>query len=227
MSHTARLSAENQPAKENGPTHRILRIDASSRVTGSHSRTLADYFEQQWLRKRRDAEIRRRDLASDPIPHIAPETIAGFYTPPEQMTGELRAATAVSDTLIDELQSADILLLSTPIYNFSVPSALKAWIDQVVRIGKTVAYDGKNFTGLVTGKRAFVICAYGAAGYAGKGPLTPFDHLAPYLKLLLGFIGISDTRVITVEATSADAATVSESIGTANREIEAAVAALP
>lgn len=143
------------------------------------------------------------------------------------MTGDLLAATAVSDTLIAELQSADILLLSTPIYNFTVPSALKAWIDHVVRLGKTVAYDGKQFTGLVTGKRAFVICAYGGAGFGNSGPLAAFDHLAPYLKLLLGFIGISDTRIIALEATSSDAATVSKNLGVANREIEALIDSLP
>lgn len=210
----------------NNPASRLLRIDASSRVTGSHSRNLADHFEKQWLRKRPHDVIQRRDLASHPIPHIAAETIAGFFTPPEKMTGDLRAATAISDALVAELQSADILLLSTPIYNFTVPSALKAWIDHVVRIGQTVAFDGKNFTGLLTGKRAYVICAYGASGFGGTGPLAAFDHLAPYLKLLLGFIGISDTRIITVEATGADAATVSANTEAASREIEAIVAAM-
>jgi FMN-dependent NADH-azoreductase len=199
-------------------TRRILRIDASARVEGSHSRRLADYFEQQWQRKRSADDIRRRDLA--PIPHIAAETIAGFFTPPEQMTDDLRTATALSDELIAELESADILLLSTPIYNFTVPSALKAWIDHIVRIGRTVAYDGKEFTGLVTGKRAIVICAYGADGITGTGPLAALNHLAPYLRLLLGFIGITDTRIVSLEATESGAAKVAANTEAAKREIE-------
>jgi FMN-dependent NADH-azoreductase len=202
----------------------ILRVDASSRTAGSQSRALGDYFEEAWLRQHPGDRFVRRDVAENPIPHIASQTIAGFYTPDDQLTSELRSATALSDRLIDELRTADVLLLTVPIYNFSVPSALKAWIDQIVRIGRTFAYDGKNFTGLVTGKRACVICAYGAAGYVGQGPLEAYDFLRPYLTLLLNFLGIHDIRFFAVEGTTQDAATVAENATRVRRELAGFVA---
>ncbi len=126
----------------------ILRVDASSRTAGSQSRALGDYFEHTWVKRNPSDRIVRRDVVENPIPHIASQTITGFYTPGEKFTDELRSATALSDRLVSELRAADILLLTVPIYNFSIPSALKAWIDHIVRIGHTFAYDGKNFTGV-------------------------------------------------------------------------------
>jgi FMN-dependent NADH-azoreductase len=197
----------------------VLRIDASSRSNGSQSRVLGDYFESVWLNRNPGDRVLRRDLAIDAAPHISSQTIAGFYTPAEQLTHELRNATAQSDLLIEELRSADVLLLTTPMYNFSVPSALKAWIDQIVRIGHTFSYDGKSFAGLVTGKRAYVICAYGAGGYLGNGPLAAYDFLKPYLMLLLNFLGIQEVKFFSVEATTQDETTVALNINKAKAEI--------
>jgi FMN-dependent NADH-azoreductase len=190
----------------------LLRIDASSRHAGSHSRALGDAFEAEWRGHHPGAAVVRRDLAATPVPHIADATIAGFYTAPEAMTPELRAATALSDALIAELMSADVLLITTPMYNFSVPSALKAWVDQIVRIGKTFSYDGIAFTGLVTGRRAIVACAYGAAGYGEGAPLAAFDLLKGYLQLLLGFLGFTDINFVVAEATTSADASVEASV---------------
>jgi len=201
----------------------ILRVDTSSRTTGSQSRALGDYFESAWVKRNPGDRIVRRDVAENPIPHITSQTIAGFYTPDDQLTGELRSVTVLSDRLIDELRAADVLLLTVPIYNFSIPSALKAWIDQIVRIGRTFSYDGKNFTGLVTGKRAYVICAYGAGGYLGNGPLAAYDFLRPYLTLLLNFLGIQDIHFFAVEGTTMDEATVTENAGKVKLEIASAI----
>src|SRR5262245_46329995 len=126
----------------------LLRIDASARTEGSHSRTLADGVQARWLKAHPHGRVIRRDLAVAPQAHIEAATIQGFYTPPEQMTPELRAATAQSDELIAELKAAHTVLIAAPIYNFSIPSSLKAWIDQVVRIGHTFAYQDGQFTGL-------------------------------------------------------------------------------
>ena len=201
----------------------ILRVDASSRTTGSQSRALGDYFEGAWVKQNPGDRVVRRDAAENLIPHIASQTITGFYTPKEKFTGELHNATALSDRLIGELRAADVLLITVPIYNFSIPSALKAWIDQIVRIGHTFAYDGKNFTGLVTGKRAYVICAYGAGGYLGNGPLAGYDFLKPYLTLILSFLGIQDMRFFAVEGTTLDEATVSANVDKVKREIASAI----
>ena len=188
--------------------NRLLRIDASSRTEGSFSRELADSFEQAWRRRHPNGEVIRRDLIAEPIGHITSETIAAFYTPPDELSTRLRDAVALSDRLIAELRSADTLLIGTPIYNFSIPSALKAYIDQIVRIGQTFAYDGKTFEGLVNGKRAYVICAYGAAGYHDEKLLAAYDFLEPYLRGLLGFLGITDTRFFAIEGTTAEGALV-------------------
>lgn len=204
----------------------ILRIDSSSRSQGSHSRQLGDYFESVWLQHHPQDRILRRDLATDSPPTISQQMITGFFTPPEQRTDELRSAVSLSDHLIEELQSADILMITVPMYNFSVPAALKAWVDQIVRIGKTFSFEGSSFTGLVTVKRAFVFCSYGAQGYIGDGPMTEFNFLEPYLRLLLSFLGISEIQFFSIEGTTGDSATVNTSTQQVQKQIDQAITAL-
>lgn len=182
----------------------LLRIDASARQQGSNSRRLADAFEQAWLARHVGGQVCRRDLAEQTLPHISARTIEGFYATPEAMDASLREATALSDTLIAELKGCRTLLISAPIYNFSLPSALKAWIDQVVRIGHTFAFDGQQFSGLVTQPRAVLALAYGAGGY--QGPLMAMDHLKPYLTQLLSFLGLRSIETLSTEGTTTDPA---------------------
>jgi len=203
----------------------ILRIDASARSTGSVSRTLGNYFEKVWLNHYPRDRILRRDVSAVPIEHIDDQTIAGFDTPADLFTDDLRAATALSDLLINEAHAADVLLLTVPMYNFSVPSALKAWIDHVVRVGHTFSFDGANFSGLLTGRQAYVICAYGGIGYLGKGQLAEADFVAPYLEFILGFLGVELMEVFAVEGTMGDEIALAASTERVKREIEAAVAA--
>lgn len=183
----------------------LLRVDASARVEGSHSRALGDAFSSAWAAKNPGGSIILRDLVAEPIPQIESCTIAGFYTPANAMNEELLQATSLSDRLIEELQNSDELLVTTPMYNFTIPASLKAWIDQIVRIGRTFDYDGSNFTGLVTGKTATIAIAYGAAGYSKGGALAAFDLTRPYLQNLLGFLGFVDVRFVTIEATTGEA----------------------
>jgi FMN-dependent NADH-azoreductase len=203
----------------------ILRVDASSRGTGSVSRALGDHIERAWLDRNPGDRVIHRDVATEPIGHIAEETIAGFYAPADRFTDELRAATVLSDRLIAEVQSADVLLVTTPMYNFSVPSALKAWIDQIVRIGRTFAYDGSSFSGLVTTREAYVICAYGAGGYGEGERFAVANFLAPYLQFLLQFLGVQDVRFFAVEETTGDPVALAASIERVKRQIDASVAA--
>ncbi len=186
---------------------RLLRIDASARSEDSVSRQIADYFAARFSVAPGNA-IAIRDLVTAPIPHIANVTIKGYYTPPGQLSVQMKAATALSDLLIHELREADMLLISTPMYNFSIPSALKAWIDQIVRIGQTFSYDGKSFTGMLPGKRAVVVVAYGAGGYTNGGGFAVANFVEPYLRFLLNFLGIADVTFISVEQTTADDATL-------------------
>lgn len=203
----------------------ILRIDSSSRLQGSHSRGLADYFQSTWINRYPDDEIVIRDLVKTPIPHISDVTIAGYYTPTEKQTEAMKIATKLSDKLISELQSSDILLLSVPMYNFSVPSALKAWIDQIVRINRTFAYDGTNFSGLVTVKRVYVICAYGASGYTNDGPFSAFNFLQPYLTSLFSFLGIPEIEFFNIQATTSDETMVMSNTNQVKKAIDDAIAA--
>jgi FMN-dependent NADH-azoreductase len=202
----------------------ILRVDASSRATGSVSRGLGDYFERAWLDRNPGDRVIRRDVVTDPIGHIAEQTIAGFYTPAELFTDDLRAATALSDRLIAELQSAEVLLLTVPMYNFSVPSALKAWIDHIVRIGHTFVYDGSSFSGLVRSREAYVVSAYGAGGYDDGERYSAADFLTPYLRFMLQFLGIQDVHFFAVEDTTGDPFALAASIARAKRQIDACVA---
>ena len=182
----------------------LLRIDASTRIIDSFSRRIADAAQQAWQQAHPGGTVVRRDLAIESVPHLENATIQGFYTPPSEMTAELRTATSLSDTLIAELKSAQTVLIASPIYNFSVPSSLKAWIDQVVRIGHTFAYEDGQFRGLVQAPRAVLALAYGTGGY--HGPIAQMDHLAPYLSALLGFLGIAEVQVLSTEGTTTDVA---------------------
>ncbi|WP_172597596.1 FMN-dependent NADH-azoreductase [Sulfuriflexus mobilis] len=205
---------------------RILRIDASSRSHGSFSMEFADYFQKKWLEQHPDDEIVVRNLAKDAIPHIDENCITGFYTPKEQHTDALKSATRLSDTLIDELLSADVLLISTPMYNFSVPSALKAWIDQIVRIGHTFNFDAdKGLYGLVEGKRAYVVTASGAV--FSNPEMAAYNFLDPYLKTLLGFLGIGDVNFISIEGTTTDEKALEKSKQQAIKEIDDLVCQVP
>lgn len=196
----------------------LLRIDSSARNAGSQSRRLADQVQARWQGAHPDGRVQVRDLAVEPVGHIQAATIQGFYTPTNQQTPALRDALAQSDALIAELKAAHTLLISAPIYNFSVPSVLKAWVDQVVRINQTFRFDGTAFEGLVKGPRAVLALAYGAPGYAG-GPMAGLDHLKPYLTSVLNFLGISDVQTVAAEATNADPDAAATSIAAAERQI--------
>ncbi len=181
----------------------LLRIDASARTSGSHSRTLANLLEAEWLKAHPGGKVVNRDLVDPVIPQIEDKTIQGYYTPADQMTDELKNATALSDQLIAEVMAADSLLIATPMYNFSLPASLKAWIDQIVRIGVTFGYDAeKGLHGLLENKTAYLVTVAGAQ-FAGT-EIAAMDHLVPYLKTVLGFIDFNKIEVVSMEGTTLD-----------------------
>ena len=200
----------------------LLRIDTSSRSTASVSRRVGDVLEQALSQRWPQAQWLRRDLASHPVEHLGLDTITGYFTPPDQLTPPLLAATATSDAVIAEVRRAEVLLITMPMYNFGLPSVLKAWIDQLVRIHQTVAFDGQQFTGLLTGKRAYVVVACGAGGYGPGGALAAGDFVQPYLRFVLGFLGITAVQFIPVEATNTDPAGLAATLA----QMPATVAAL-
>ena len=179
----------------------LLRIDASSRKVDSYSRKLADYIEAKWRSKYPTGRVIYRDLVENNIPHIHNDTIAGFYTPVEKMTKEALQATALSDELIEELKQADELMISSPLYNLTVPSNLKAYIDQVTRVGHTFGTnDDGSFYGLLKGKNAYLALVKGGS-YKGT-PMEAYDFQGPYLKAILGHMGIAVESIFSLEGTS-------------------------
>jgi len=181
---------------------RLLRIDASARQQQSYSRELADFFQQQWLSQYPQDSIIVRDLVTQPVPHIDNATIEGFHIAPQEQDEVMKNATALSDKLIAELMSADVLLISTPMYNFSIPSVLKAYIDQIVRVGHTIGFDEKGLFGLIKNKKAYVMISCGAV-YSDT-PLAKLDFVKPYLQALLGFLGFSDIQFFQIEGATRD-----------------------
>lgn len=180
----------------------LLRLDASSRHDDSHSRQLGDYFVATWRRIHPLGQVVVRDLIGDPIPHISNDTIVGMFTPPDQLTEPLKTATALSDQLIAELKAADTILITVPMYNFGIPSSLKAWIDQISRIGHTFAFDGSNFSGLLKDKKVHLITSYGAAGYINGGNFSGANFVEPYLQFILGFLGMSIMQIYSIQSTT-------------------------
>lgn len=209
--------------KTGKPIGAILRIDASSRHEGSVSRLMADHLQRKLMAAWPAARIAHRDLARAAPPHLGAEAIAAFFTPADRQTDASRQACALSDTLVDEVLAADLLIIATPMYNFSIPSALKAWIDHVVRLGRSFAYDGQNFTGLITGKRAIVLCAYGAAGYGPGAGFAAANFVEPFLRFLLGFLGVADVTFITAEGLSGGEAASQTALQSAQRQIDALI----
>lgn len=198
----------------------LLRLDASARQSGSHSRRLGNFFVERWLARHPGAQVITRDLQGSAPPHISEATIAAMFTPADELTNELRQAMALSDQLIAELKAADAVLITTPMYNFGVPSSLKAWIDQVVRIGHTFAVDGTSFAGLLSGKRAYIVCSYGTSGYRAGGELATADFAAPYLRHVLSFIGFEQVELLPIEATSFDTVAAEADAARARARIE-------
>lgn len=179
----------------------LLRIDTSSRTNGSHSRKLADYIEIQWKSSNPKGNVIVRDLAVYDIPHIQNNTIVGFYTPEEKLTDVLKKALEVSNELIEEILKADELLISSPLYNLNIPSNLKAYFDQVVRINKTFAIDRDgNYYGMLKNKKAYLSLVKGGT-YKGT-PMEALDFQPPYLKAILNHMGITDVEIFSLESTS-------------------------
>src|SRR5204862_2735422 len=141
-----------------------------------------------------EAQVTRRNLADDPLPHLDAVRFAAFTTPAEQRTRDQRIYAGLSDALIAEVREADVLVLGLPMYNFGVPSQFKAWLDHIGRAGITFKYTEKGPVGLLTGKKAYVFATRGGI-YAG----TPRDTQTDYVRLFLGFLGISEVEFVYAE----------------------------
>lgn len=175
-------------------TQTVLHIDASARTENSVSRDLS----AQIVSRYGDATILRRDLAT-PLPVITGDWVGANFTPATDRDSVQRDTLALSDQLVEEISSADVIVIGTPIYNFSVPANLKAWIDLVSRAGLTFEYSADGPRGLMTGKRAIVAIASGGTKVGSE-----IDFASGYLRHILGFIGISDVEFVAADQLALD-----------------------
>lgn len=207
----------------------LLHIDSSPRGARSRSRRMTQEFVEQWKQTHPADTVTYRDIGRNPVPHVNEPWIAAGYTPPEQRTPELWEAIRISDQLVDELLAADVYVIGVPMYNFSIPSALKAYIDQIVRVGRTFAFESRNganhYEPLVLGKKMFIITARGDSGFGPGERNEKMNHQDPYLSTIFGFIGITDITFIHVENDEHGEQKLAESIANARAKISGLAAA--
>lgn len=172
------------------PTN-ILHIDASMRKTGSYSRKLTQQVVENLRAQNPAAQVKRRDLADSAIPFVDETWINANFTDEDARTDEQHAALALSQSLVEELQEADTIVIGTPIYNFSIPAALKAWIDFIARARLTFRYTENGPVGLLENKKVILAIATG-----GTQIDSDADFATPYLRHILGFVGLKDIDVV-------------------------------
>lgn len=173
----------------------LLQINASINSNKGQSSQLANQFVDAFQKQHPDAKILLRDVAvAEPVPHLNAERFGAFIAQPEARNAEQAAVVAYSDALINELKQAEVIVIGLPMYNFGVPSQLKAYFDHVARAGMTFKYTEKGPVGLLTGKKVYVFAARGGV-YAG----TPMDTQTSYVRDFLRFIGLSDVEFVYAE----------------------------
>ena len=200
---------------------RILAVTASPKTQGSITTALVARFLDQLREEAGDVEIAHRDMGANPPPHLDEATIGAFYTLPGDRTAEQLDLIAHSETIVEELEAADVIVIGAPMHNFTVPSALKTWIDHAARVGRTFSYTEKGPKGLLEGKRVYVLSARGG-NYREGTPAAAFDHLMPYLKTVLAFIGLEDVTFIHAHGVAQGGAGIAE----AEAAVDAAAATL-
>lgn len=181
---------------------KILHIDSSPRGVRSHTRRLTQLFITQWREQHPDSEFFYRDIGGNPPSPVSEPWIAAAFTAADQRTSEMHNQLNESDELLDELIAADFLVIGVPMYNFGVPASFKAWVDQVVRIGRSFLFEPHDqqqpYKPLLADKPTFIIIATGDAGYEPGGPYASLNHIEPYLRTVLPFIGITNLHFIYV-----------------------------
>ncbi|HET7403715.1 MAG TPA: NAD(P)H-dependent oxidoreductase [Usitatibacter sp.] len=194
----------------------LLHINSSLFSDQGQSSQLAAQYVADWKAANPRGRVITRDLARDPVPHLTAERFQAFAANPAERTAQQAAHVAFSDALVQELRDADTIVLALPMYNFGVPSALKAYFDHIARSGVTFRYTEKGPVGLMTGKRAVVIATRGGL-YAG----TPLDTQTGYVRDFLGFIGIGDVQFVHAEGLAMGEAPRTAAIGKARDTLRA------
>lgn len=196
----------------------LLHLTSSIFAEGGQSSRLADEFVAALRLEHPGAQVIRRDLARDPVPHLDAARFGAFIAKREALTPEQQAVLAYSDTLVAELKAADTIVLGLPMYNFGLPSQLKAYFDHVARAGVTFRYTEKGAVGLLGGKRAYVFAARGGL-YQG----TPHDTQTAYVRDFLAFLGITDLEFVYAEGLAISEAAKQQALAAARGALRALV----
>ncbi len=199
---------------------KILQINASARNEGANSTRVANAVVERLREANPDSVLKVRDLAKDPVPALDDAALGALFTPADERTPAQAASVAARDALIAEVEEADVLVLGVPMYNFGNPVQLKGWIDAIARAGVTFRYTSSGPEGLLKGKTAFVALARGGR-YRG----TPADSQTPYLKTILGFLGITDVRFVYAEGMNMGEEAMRKGFAEAEADLTAALAA--
>ena len=197
----------------------LLQLNSSLSSTDGQSSKLAQEFTSEWLGAHPGANVIVRDLGRSPVPHLDAARFDAFLAKPESRTLEQQAVIRYSDSLIDELRRADVIVLGLPMYNFGVPSTLKAYFDHLARAGETFRYTEKGAVGLLRGKKAYVFATRG-----GKYSGTPNDLQTGFVRQFLAFLGIDDVEFIYAEGLALGTASVKSSLAAARNAIQRTVA---
>lgn len=180
----------------------ILHLDASARVTRSLTRHLSRLFVETWMTHRPGDRVIHRDLAALSPPYVTEAWIAACFTPPERRDDAMRTALAWSDTAIAELQAADLIVVGAPMYNYGLPSTLKAWLDQVIRIGPTFSFDLARgdwpLEPVMKGKQLVVLSARGEFGFGPGGIRESWNHFDPHIAVCARYLGVAYDAIHTV-----------------------------
>lgn len=194
----------------------LLHIKTSIFGDAGQSAQLAERFVARWREAHPEGRVVVRDLAANPVPHLTATRFQGFFAKPEERTPEQVEATREADELIDELLAADIVVLGLPMYNFSLPSTLKAYFDHVARAGTTFRYTADGPQGLVGDKPVHVFAARG-----GQYDGTDMDTQTPLVRTFLGFLGMKDVRFVFAEGLARSGDVAEQALSAARAQIDA------
>lgn len=203
---------------------KLLHVDSSINGSASVSRGLTRQVVDKWVARHPDTQVEYLDLAVDTPPHFSADSM-GFRRPP---TGEVSEAeqkeNALAEALVSQFLAADVIVVGAPLYNFSIPSQLKAWIDRLAQAGRTFRYTAQGPEGLATGKTVIAVLSRGGI-YSTSDAGQAMEHQESYLKTIFGFFGITDVRVVRAEGTDMGEESRSNALNTAAQDIERATAA--
>lgn len=198
----------------------LLIVNSSPR-SNSVSRRLTRHVAEEWMARNPGGRVVERDLLAQPLPFLTESWIQASATPAADRTPEHKQALALSDTLIEELVAADVIVLGVPMHNFSIPAAFKAWIDLITRAGKTFSYTEKGPQGLIPeGKQVLAIVSRGGAYGAGT-PASAADFQVPYLRHMLGFVGLRNVTLIEADKQAFGPDVAQQSVDRAVKQLSA------